>query len=205
MHSILGGWEIAGTHGMRDRYASSPIRDRASVSATTRSDWAAATPTVRISTAKSTTSRRRSSGLISRSSPHQLPAWAGGLNQGFGNAGKDSIVGPGRVNFNTSLYKTFAITERVHFEFRAESFNTFNHTQFNGSRQQFRQRKLWPGHQHVGPTHPSNWVANSPSNNHSYFSARQVIPAAPFSFGILLVRCNSGTRTVVTVGIGGMS
>jgi hypothetical protein len=60
------------------------------------------------------------------------PAWAGNLNQGFGNAGKDAIVGPGRVNFNTALYKTFAFTERVHFEFRAESFNTFNHTQFNG-------------------------------------------------------------------------
>jgi hypothetical protein len=60
------------------------------------------------------------------------PAWAGGVNQGFGNAGKDAIVGPGRVNFTTSLYKSFAITEGSSFEFRAESFNTFNHTQFNG-------------------------------------------------------------------------
>jgi hypothetical protein len=60
------------------------------------------------------------------------PAWAGGANQGFGNARKDTVIGPGRVNFNTSLYKSFAITERAHFELRAESFNTFNHTQFNG-------------------------------------------------------------------------
>ena len=60
------------------------------------------------------------------------PAWAGGLNQGFGNARKDTVIGPGRVNFNTSIYKSFAITERAHFELRAESFNTFNHTQFNG-------------------------------------------------------------------------
>ena len=58
------------------------------------------------------------------------PAWAGGANQGFGNAGKDAIRGPGRVNFTTSLYKSFAVTEGSHFEFRAESFNTFNHTQF---------------------------------------------------------------------------
>ncbi len=50
---------------------------------------------------------------------------------GFGNAGKDAVVGPGRVNFTTSLYKSFAITERAHFELRFESFNTFNHTQFN--------------------------------------------------------------------------
>lgn len=59
------------------------------------------------------------------------PAWAGSLTQGFGNASKDIVVGPGRVNFDTSLYKSFAITERAHFELRFESFNTFNHTEFN--------------------------------------------------------------------------
>ncbi|HEY2858663.1 MAG TPA: TonB-dependent receptor [Terracidiphilus sp.] len=57
--------------------------------------------------------------------------WKGGANLGFGNAGRDIVVGPGRTNFTTSLYKSFAFTERTHFEFRAESFNTFNHTQFN--------------------------------------------------------------------------
>ena len=41
------------------------------------------------------------------------------------------MLGPGRLNFTTSLYKTFDISERVHFQFRAESFNTFNHTEFN--------------------------------------------------------------------------
>ena len=50
---------------------------------------------------------------------------------GFGNGRKDTFVGPGRVNFTTSLYKSFAMTERAHFEFRAESFNTFNHTEFS--------------------------------------------------------------------------
>ncbi|HUB29104.1 MAG TPA: hypothetical protein VL967_05375, partial [Terracidiphilus sp.] len=39
--------------------------------------------------------------------------------------------GPGRVDFTTSLYKNFAVTERAHFEFRAESYNTFNHAEFN--------------------------------------------------------------------------
>jgi len=60
------------------------------------------------------------------------PSWQGGSNQGFGSSGKDAMVGPGRVNFSTSLYKSFAMTERAHFELRVESFNTFNHTQFNG-------------------------------------------------------------------------
>jgi hypothetical protein len=61
-----------------------------------------------------------------------LAPWAGGTNQGFGVTRKDAVVGPGLVNFNLSLFKTFSITERTKFELRFESFNTFNHTQFNG-------------------------------------------------------------------------
>ncbi len=44
-----------------------------------------------------------------------VAAWNGGVNQGFGNSGKDAIVGPGRVNFTTSLYKSFPVAERAHF------------------------------------------------------------------------------------------
>jgi hypothetical protein len=58
--------------------------------------------------------------------------WLGGTNQGFGTSRKDAVYGPGLFNFNLSLFKTFAITERVKFEMRFESFNTFNHTEFNG-------------------------------------------------------------------------
>jgi hypothetical protein len=58
--------------------------------------------------------------------------WNGGLGLGFGNTGRDAVVGPGRVNFTTSLYKSFAFGERAHFELRGESFNTFNHSEFNG-------------------------------------------------------------------------
>lgn len=60
-----------------------------------------------------------------------VPAWAGGPNQGFGNARKDVALGPGRTDFNTSLYKSFSIKERANFQLRFESFNTFNHTEFN--------------------------------------------------------------------------
>ena len=60
-----------------------------------------------------------------------VPVWLGGPNQGFGNAGKDSVVGPGRLNFTTSLYKSFAIKEAMHVELRFESYNTFNHFEPN--------------------------------------------------------------------------
>jgi len=59
------------------------------------------------------------------------PGYLNGPNLGFGNGRRDSFIGPGRVNFTTSLYKSFAVTERAHFEFRAESYNTFNHTEFS--------------------------------------------------------------------------
>ena len=60
------------------------------------------------------------------------PAYDGGSNLGFGNAGKDTLVGPGRVNFTTSLYKTFSFWDRASFTLRFESFNTFNHSEWNG-------------------------------------------------------------------------
>ena len=59
-----------------------------------------------------------------------LPAWAGGINQGFGDARKDAVLGPGQTNFTTSFFKTFPIHENVSFKFRVETFNTWNHTEF---------------------------------------------------------------------------
>ncbi len=48
----------------------------------------------------------------------------------LGNAAKDVIRGPGRENFDISMFKNFNITERFKAQFRAEAYNVFNHTQF---------------------------------------------------------------------------
>jgi Carboxypeptidase regulatory-like domain len=58
--------------------------------------------------------------------------WNGGPNQGWGNAKKDVVILPGLFNFNMALFKTFSFTESLKFQFRLETFNTFNHTEFNG-------------------------------------------------------------------------
>jgi len=50
----------------------------------------------------------------------------------WGTLTKGAVRGPGRDNWNISLFKNFAFTETRGLEFRVESFNTFNHTQFNG-------------------------------------------------------------------------
>jgi hypothetical protein len=49
----------------------------------------------------------------------------------WGTLGHNALRGPGRDNWNLSLFKTFTFSERRGFEFRLETFNTWNHTQFN--------------------------------------------------------------------------
>jgi hypothetical protein len=58
--------------------------------------------------------------------------WNGGPNQGFGSAGKDAVLGPGLFNWNIALFKSIALTshEGPRVEIRFESYNTFNHTEF---------------------------------------------------------------------------
>jgi|HubBroStandDraft_6_1064221.scaffolds.fasta_scaffold08101_1 hypothetical protein len=48
----------------------------------------------------------------------------------FGNAGRNSLRNPGYTNFNMALYKNFKVRERASFEFRAEAYNIFNHTEW---------------------------------------------------------------------------
>jgi hypothetical protein len=51
----------------------------------------------------------------------------------FGNLGHNAARGPGRDNWNLSLYKSFVFSEErgSRLEFGVETFNTWNHTQFN--------------------------------------------------------------------------
>lgn len=44
----------------------------------------------------------------------------------FGNAGRNILFGPGRVNFDMSLFKDFPIGERAKLELRGEAFNIWN-------------------------------------------------------------------------------
>ena len=54
----------------------------------------------------------------------------GGIGPCIGNLGRNTFVGPNYFNVDMSLFKNFKITERVNFQFRAESFNLFNRTNF---------------------------------------------------------------------------
>ena len=52
-------------------------------------------------------------------------------NQAFGNSGVGVIRGPSLKSLDFNLSKTFAVTERHSFQFRAEFFNALNHPSFS--------------------------------------------------------------------------
>jgi len=72
--------------------------------------------------------------------PHTKQQWATASGFAFptpgawGNFPHNGLEGPGRDNWNLSLFKNFMINEArgSHFELRLETFNTFNHPQIQG-------------------------------------------------------------------------
>lgn len=72
--------------------------------------------------------------------PHTVNAWfdpasfAAPAPGTWGDLPFDAIRGPGRQNWNISLFKSFIINEArgSRVEFRADAFNIWNHTQFKG-------------------------------------------------------------------------
>jgi hypothetical protein len=130
--SVLGGWQIAGTFiketgvpqqinindggvdpvGLGGGYTNHPNK----------------TPGVKLHYPKTAAAWFD----ITRIDNNVTPVWLGGTNLGFGNWGKDALVLPGRFNLTTSLYKTFQIYKTANFQLKFESFNTLNHTEFNG-------------------------------------------------------------------------
>jgi len=77
----------------------------------------------------------------------QIPAYGF-----FGTASNGSIRGPKDVAFNTALYKTFPIKDRVNFQFRAEAFNIANHPNFQGV------------NTGIGPNDPNVGQVNNPAD-----------------------------------------
>ena len=46
------------------------------------------------------------------------------------NLGRNTFLGPGYWNVDTSIFKNFKIKDRFNLQFRVEAFNVFNHTNF---------------------------------------------------------------------------
>ena len=126
---ILGGWSISGI-----TYAESglPLNVRYTGSDVLGLTAGANRPNL---VAKVSRPKTQKAWFTTSSYADPIAPWLGGPNQGFGNAPKDSVVGPGIFNWNISLFKTFQLSPREggpNLMLRFESFNTFNHTIFQG-------------------------------------------------------------------------
>jgi hypothetical protein len=119
--TLAGGWELSGIVTMEtglplNTTLGGPQGSNGLANATNRPDF---------------------SGSVSY--PKTVDAWFG--TAGFstpavgqwGNSERGIVRGPGRNNWNMSLFKNFVLNEArgSRIEFRAESFNTWNHTQFH--------------------------------------------------------------------------
>ena len=114
-NAILGGWQM---NGIATLQSGLPF-----------------TPTLASSTTDSGSRPNRiANGKIDNPSPSRWfdpAAFVQPAQFQYGNAGRNILDGPGRVNFDFSLFKDFPVTEQVKIQFRTEFFNVFNTPQFD--------------------------------------------------------------------------
>ena len=124
MRTIAGGWQIS---GIVSAQSGAPLNITSGGSTSV------------CSVVPNCTNRPDLTGTISY--PHTVAQW---FNTGaftapvagtWGNLGNNALRAPGRFNWNMSLFKSFVLSESrgSRFEFRADAFNVFNHTQLGGA------------------------------------------------------------------------
>jgi hypothetical protein len=133
LNAIFSGWEVSGVtlyqSGTPFTIINSAgntgisLTDNAGVSSGL--GIAASYPDVVHGLARPTTTLRSFGPLLGNPSEFVAPR---GLT--FGDAGRNFLNNPSRLNFDMSVLKHFKITESTDMQFRAEFFNIFNHTQF---------------------------------------------------------------------------
>jgi hypothetical protein len=98
----------------------------------------------------------------------------------FGNAGRNFLNNPHRLNFDMTLLKNFKVTEGSNMEFRIEGFNVFNHTEF---------RIFDPN---LGNT-ASNTIGCYGGYNNSAAGGLTTVPNAPLGTPPVYVDCTTGS------------
>jgi hypothetical protein len=131
---LLGGWSIDDISTFRSGTSLSPGLSEKNQGLAARPDQLTGAATGGPKTWKVGTSQQwfntaafACPGSTTAGSCGTMTAANGNFGQ-YGNAQTGIIRGPGQELFNMALFKEFHITETSYFEFRAEAFNTFNHT-----------------------------------------------------------------------------
>jgi hypothetical protein len=132
LHSLLGGWQISDLTGYQTGTPFSVVNSSFGDNAGTGNTITTVQsyPDI-VGNIHGKVALRHPTGV---QGPRLFNTDAFAAPQGFtyGNAGRNVLNLPARTNFDMGLFKNFAIRESMHFEFRTEAFNVFNHTQWSG-------------------------------------------------------------------------
>jgi hypothetical protein len=141
LHSLLGGWQISDLTGYQTGTPFSIINQTFADNAGTGNTVSNAGGSIQnggslqsypdlVGPLHGPVAVRHPSGV---QGPRLWNSDAFGPPQGltYGNAQRNILTLPARTNFDMGLFKSFAIHEDMHFEFRTEAFNVFNHTQWS--------------------------------------------------------------------------
>ncbi len=112
--TALSGWTFSGMTALRSGYALDPGLSVSNQGLATRPNQVAPVTYVR-----------------ERYNWFSTASFAAPAYGYFGTAKTGILRGPGLVDFDTALYKDFAVKDNQKFQFRAEAFNVFNHANFN--------------------------------------------------------------------------
>jgi hypothetical protein len=122
---VLNGWQVNGIETLSTGNPFNVVSNKDSnLDTLTTGDRPNVTADPRISGNRSTSARAAQ--FFKATDFAQVPA-----GTPFGNSPRDPLIGPGNSNTDLSAFKRFALYDRLNILFRAEAFNTFNHTNLN--------------------------------------------------------------------------
>lgn len=125
VRSVAGGWQLNGLISARSGFPINPLvgSDRALSGTNNQRPEVAGNPV--LPGGRSTASQVNE---WFNPAAFALPALGS-----FGNAGRNSLVGPGAFDTNAAVFKDFALPfrEKMKLQFRSEFFNLFNNVNFN--------------------------------------------------------------------------
>ncbi|HSM78645.1 MAG TPA: hypothetical protein VLT57_13495, partial [Bryobacteraceae bacterium] len=117
-HAILNGWQLSGVVTLQDGTPVNPFyfaTDYANTGTPNRPNIVPG-QSISLPPGQRTPQRWFNTNAFSNPAPYT-----------YGNAGRDTIPGPGNEVVDLALHRRIAFSERVGMELRAESFNTLNH------------------------------------------------------------------------------
>ena len=115
---VLGGWQVSAIYTGQTALPVN-LRQPTAISGS-RPDYVGGSPT--LGNARATLQ------YLNPDAFAEVPETTVGAAERVGNLGRNALRGHGLINIDFSLGKNFAITESSRFQFRADFFNVFNHT-----------------------------------------------------------------------------